>query len=169
MTTPLNIANLADIRANAGLVPVTGAFYWDGTQFVKVWPIAATAVMGIDKSGTWTKNTAAWETVPGHVNRAGFGNTNILNNGMRMGTSASVKVTGRIGITASGVFYTVSKRFMKNDVVLGTWDAVETVHSVNTTVVTGDIIYQQIMYSGGISSVQVDPGAAETYLYTELV
>ncbi|AVO24994.1 hypothetical protein KHQ84_gp054 [Rhodococcus phage Finch] len=169
MTTPFNWANAADVRANSGLVPVTGVHYWDGSQFVKIWPIAATAVMGINKSGNWTKSTAAWETVPGYVNRAGFGNTNILNNGMRMGTSASIKVTGRIGITVSGAFYTVSKRFMKNDTVLGSWDATETVHSVNTTVVTGDIIYQQIMYSGGVSSLRIDEGATETYLYTELV
>lgn len=150
--------------------PLVGVRARDGQQWLSGTTTATLTAAGMDKSGSWAFPTS-WGRPPLWTPRSGFTGVEIENDALVMNADGNIRIYYRAGHqNTSGFGYTLSKRVVKNGTVLHSSTTIDTVHTVDTSVVTGDMIWMDVMASfpfGGSSTLAA--GSANTYLYTAVL
>lgn len=124
---------------------------------------------GMDKAGTWTI-PGAWARPPGWTIRSGFPDTEIEGDSLVMNGPGNIRISYRGGHNSGGFGYTITKRVLKNGTVLHSNSTIDTVHTVDTSVVAGDLIWCEYQRTGGFGgSSTLLAGASETFLLVDAI
>lgn len=148
--------------------PLLGVRARDNQAWLTPSAPAVLTAAGMDKSGDWVI-PGSWGRPTGWTVRSGLTDTEIDNDCLVMNGSGNVRISYRAGHSTSGFGYTISKRVLKNGTVLHESSTIDTVHTVDTAVVAGDLIWMELMRSGFVSSSNLLGGATQTYLYTAVI
>lgn len=169
LTIPVFWSNTGAERTVAGYKrPLPDVRARDDQQWLTAPTVAALAAAGMDKSGAWPIPTS-WGRPPIWVPRSGFTGVEVEDDCLVMNGSGDVRVSYRAGHSTSGFGYTISKRVLKNGTVLHESSTIDTVHTVDTAVVTGDRLWMEVMRSGYVTSSSLLDGATNTFLYTAVI
>lgn len=124
--------------------------------------------MGMYKTGNQASIPRSWTKLSPMITLDGNPDTEIEDDCLVMNGSGRVRISYRAEISASGFAYTISKRCMKNGEVLHSTGEVSPVHTVETDVESGDLIWFEMSYSGTVFSFTLT-GDTRTYMRTEVI